>query len=338
MLECVVNVSEGRAAVLGALAGGGRNLLDLHHDPHHHRAVLTLVGEDAPAGGGRPSRCWTCAPTRASIRASAWWTWCPSCRSADATMADAVAARDGSAGGRRRSWTSRLPLRTGRAATLPELRRDAWTRARPTTVPAHPTRPAGAIGRRSPPCWWPTTSGWLAATSRRPGVGRGAPSGDPRPRPGRGRPGPGEHEPDRTGRIGPAAASRQGRGAPGAEVEERSWSASCPRPCCTRCPSDVAGAGPGRRPDDRGPVGAAGGSQRPAGRRCQVTIGRRAAWARWRRRRRRSRSDMPPQMPNFSPLTSVLEALHAHDAAPAHLLGLRGRRSPLGEEEVGVDP
>lgn len=45
-LECVVNVSEGRdEAVLAALsASAGPALLDLHRDPHHHRAVLTLAG------------------------------------------------------------------------------------------------------------------------------------------------------------------------------------------------------------------------------------------------------------------------------------------------------
>jgi glutamate formiminotransferase len=45
-LECVVNVSEGRdQAVLDALAASaGPVLLDLHRDPHHHRAVLTLAG------------------------------------------------------------------------------------------------------------------------------------------------------------------------------------------------------------------------------------------------------------------------------------------------------
>ena len=50
MLECVVNISEGRDPdVLRALrAAAGSHLLDLHADPHHHRSVLTLVGEDAP--------------------------------------------------------------------------------------------------------------------------------------------------------------------------------------------------------------------------------------------------------------------------------------------------
>src|SRR6185437_11640384 len=43
---CVVNVSEGRdEAILAALtAAAGPPLLDLHRDPDHHRAVLTLAG------------------------------------------------------------------------------------------------------------------------------------------------------------------------------------------------------------------------------------------------------------------------------------------------------
>ena len=50
MLECVVNVSEGRdASVLDALAGEvARDLLDVHTDPHHNRSVFTLVGTEAP--------------------------------------------------------------------------------------------------------------------------------------------------------------------------------------------------------------------------------------------------------------------------------------------------
>jgi glutamate formiminotransferase / 5-formyltetrahydrofolate cyclo-ligase len=45
-LECIVNVSEGRdETVLAALAASaGPALLDVHRDPHHHRAVLTLAG------------------------------------------------------------------------------------------------------------------------------------------------------------------------------------------------------------------------------------------------------------------------------------------------------
>lgn len=45
-LECVVNVSEGRdeAALSELSASAGPVFVDLHRDPHHHRAVLTLAG------------------------------------------------------------------------------------------------------------------------------------------------------------------------------------------------------------------------------------------------------------------------------------------------------
>lgn len=48
MLECVVNVSEGRsAAVLDDLAAAaGRCLLDRHRDADHNRSVFTLAGPD----------------------------------------------------------------------------------------------------------------------------------------------------------------------------------------------------------------------------------------------------------------------------------------------------
>jgi glutamate formiminotransferase len=47
VLECVVNISEGRRAeVLDRLAGAaGRTLLDVHADQDHHRSVFTLAGE-----------------------------------------------------------------------------------------------------------------------------------------------------------------------------------------------------------------------------------------------------------------------------------------------------
>ena len=50
MLECVVNISEGRRRnVVDAIAAvAGADLLDLHVDADHNRAVLTLVGEEAP--------------------------------------------------------------------------------------------------------------------------------------------------------------------------------------------------------------------------------------------------------------------------------------------------
>jgi len=50
VLECVVNVSEGRnpEAIAAIATAAGADLLDVHTDWHHHRTVLTVVGEDAP--------------------------------------------------------------------------------------------------------------------------------------------------------------------------------------------------------------------------------------------------------------------------------------------------
>lgn len=50
-LESVPNVSEGRdtrlvTAIAAAFASAGARVLDTHVDPHHHRAVVTLVGDD----------------------------------------------------------------------------------------------------------------------------------------------------------------------------------------------------------------------------------------------------------------------------------------------------
>jgi len=49
LIESVVNVSEGRdPEILAALAAAaGPALLDLHHDPDHHRSVFTLAGDPA---------------------------------------------------------------------------------------------------------------------------------------------------------------------------------------------------------------------------------------------------------------------------------------------------
>ena len=50
MLECVINISEGRNRdVLRELAAVcADELLDVHVDPDHNRSVFTLLGIDAP--------------------------------------------------------------------------------------------------------------------------------------------------------------------------------------------------------------------------------------------------------------------------------------------------
>lgn len=55
MLECVVNVSEGRRPeVVGLLArAAGRSLLDVHTDAIHNRSVLTLAGPEVEEAARR---------------------------------------------------------------------------------------------------------------------------------------------------------------------------------------------------------------------------------------------------------------------------------------------
>ena len=50
MLECVVNVSEGRdpEVVAAIAAAAGPDLLDVHTCADHNRSVLTLVGDVPP--------------------------------------------------------------------------------------------------------------------------------------------------------------------------------------------------------------------------------------------------------------------------------------------------
>jgi glutamate formiminotransferase len=154
VLACVVNVSEGRsAAVLDDLAAAaGADLLDRHVDPFHHRAVLTLVGEDAPRAVAAE------AVRRIDLRRHAGAhprlgavDVVPFVPLAGSSMADAVAARD-----RFSAWAAgalRVPtFRYGPdGPTLPEVRRAA-RRQRPDDggpLP-HPTAGTVAVGARDP--------------------------------------------------------------------------------------------------------------------------------------------------------------------------------------------
>lgn len=152
MLEAVVNVSEGRdLGVLDELAAAaGPDLLDLHRDPHHHRSVLTLVGEEAPR------RVAAAAVARIDLRAHAGVH--PRIGAVDvvpfvplqgSTMDDAVAARDAFC-----EWAGTqlaLPcFRYGPERSLPDVRRQAWSTLAPDCGPgaAHPTAGACAVGAR----------------------------------------------------------------------------------------------------------------------------------------------------------------------------------------------
>lgn len=152
VLECVVNLSEGRDAARLALiaSSAGSDLLDLHRDPHHHRAVLTLVGEAAPRAvasaavaaldltdhdGVHPRLGVVDVVPFVALRGS--------------TPGDALAARDAFA-----TWFAEahgVPcFRYGPERTLPDVRRSAFAGLTPDAGPdrPHPTAGACAVGAR----------------------------------------------------------------------------------------------------------------------------------------------------------------------------------------------
>lgn len=152
VLECVVNISEGRdlATVEAIAAAAGRDLLDVHTDPHHHRSVLTLVGEDAP----RAVAAEACS--RLDLRAHRGVhprigvvDVVPFVPLGEAELADAVAARD-----RFGAWSAAelgLPgFAYGPERSLPDVRRHAFAGLDPTWGPRlpHPSAGAVAVGAR----------------------------------------------------------------------------------------------------------------------------------------------------------------------------------------------
>ena len=152
MLECVVNVSEGRDQdVLDALARvAGADLLDVHTDPWHHRSVFTLVGEEAPRRVAAEAVARIDLGTHAGVHPRIGAVdVVPFVPFAEADLADAVVARD-----RFAAWAGAalgLPcFLYGTERTLPEVRRGAFASLAPDTGPAepHPTAGGCAVGAR----------------------------------------------------------------------------------------------------------------------------------------------------------------------------------------------
>jgi glutamate formiminotransferase / 5-formyltetrahydrofolate cyclo-ligase len=154
VLECVVNISEGRdAARIDRIAAvAGEHLLDVHTDPHHHRSVLTLVGEEATQAVAVATiaeldlREHVGAHPRLGVLDVV-----PFVALAGSRVDDAVAARD-----RFARWLGDVLLVPcflyGTERTLPDVRRRAFTSLRPDTGPGepHPTAGATAVGQRPP--------------------------------------------------------------------------------------------------------------------------------------------------------------------------------------------
>jgi glutamate formiminotransferase len=160
MLECVINISEGRDAgrlqTLRLLAG--TSLLDLHADPDHHRCVLTMAGPaDALDAAVRAVTRWAVAeldlkghdgvhPRLGVVDVVPWidlddpWS---------AATPESLSARR-----RFSEWAAdELDLPCfwfGPERSLPDVRRTAWRSLRPEVGPPtpHPTAGAAAVGAR----------------------------------------------------------------------------------------------------------------------------------------------------------------------------------------------
>lgn len=164
MIECVVNVSEGRRAeVVAAVAeAAGRAVLDVHVDPDHHRSVATLAGEpdlviEAATALARVAVRLIDLAAHAGVHPRLGAVDVVPFVALDRPGADGLAE----AGGIARAWGQRagdelgVPVFLYGAAdpegrTLPEVRREAFRERRPDFGPGepHPTAGAMAVGAR----------------------------------------------------------------------------------------------------------------------------------------------------------------------------------------------
>lgn len=164
VLECVVNVSEGRRpdVVADLAAAAGPSLLDVHRDADHNRSVLTLGGpEELVTTGARALAAATVdrldlrshegAHPRLGVLDVVPWVAMAGWPLVAEPLLRAEAARDAFA-----AWAAAalgLPaFLYGRQRTLPEVRRGAWKTIAPDTGPPfpHPTAGAVAVGARPP--------------------------------------------------------------------------------------------------------------------------------------------------------------------------------------------
>jgi glutamate formiminotransferase len=152
VLECVVNISEGRdlERVAAIAAAAGQDSLDVHSDAHHHRSVLTLVGEDAPRAVAAAAVAQLDLRGHDGVHPRLGVVdVVPFVALHGSTAADALVARD-----RFVAWFASehgVPcFAYGPERTLPEVRRDAFAALEPTAGPPvpHPTAGACAVGAR----------------------------------------------------------------------------------------------------------------------------------------------------------------------------------------------
>ena len=157
MLECVINVSEGRdrSVIRRIAAAGGVCLLDVHSDHHHNRSVITLAGRGVEAAAQAVAAEATVLidlrlhvgvhPRLGAVDVV------PFVPLGQSSMDDALGARD-----RFAAWAGdelAVPcFLYGPERTLPDVRRHAFTGLAPDSGPpvAHPTAGAICVGARPP--------------------------------------------------------------------------------------------------------------------------------------------------------------------------------------------
>lgn len=158
MLECVINVSEGRDLDRVAMFARsvGPDLLDVHTDPDHHRSVLTLVGTSAPRVLSRTVLEHLSIDAHSGVHPRLGVIdVVPFVPLAGSTMEDAIAARDGFAG-----WIADelgVPaFLYGPERSLPHVRKHAFSTLTPDFGPRGPHQRGGAVcvGARPPLVAW----------------------------------------------------------------------------------------------------------------------------------------------------------------------------------------
>ena len=154
MLECVINVSEGRShAIIDSLAQScAGDLLDIHSDPDHNRSVFTLVGVDAPRALARAAVSTLSLGDHSGVHPRIGVVdVVPFVPLVNSTMHDAQKARDEFA-----AWAAEelhVPsFLYGTERTLPDIRKNAWTSLFPEVGSKVPHATAGAmcVGVREP--------------------------------------------------------------------------------------------------------------------------------------------------------------------------------------------
>lgn len=155
MLECVVNVSEGRdPGLLSALSAAVQpDLLDLHTDPDHNRSVFTLVGTEAPRRLAAAAVSLLDISGHEGVHPRLGVVdVVPFVPLSGSTMDDALDARNAFA-----QWAAGdlgVPcFLYGPERSLPDVRRHAWRDLAPDVAPngttsPHPTAGAMCVGAR----------------------------------------------------------------------------------------------------------------------------------------------------------------------------------------------